>query len=162
MVHQRPKATERTLALRGLLIDLNRILRDSTEIDSDEAIGMGWELWRLATRAKTALEPIKSIVREAAQQQINGSGVVQLQGPDYTHCTVTFPESLPQLRKDVELETLRSVLGDAFGDLFSERPDVKPRKDFKKTVQAELNEADAKAVRAAVDLVEGTPRVSFS
>ena len=154
------EASERVLYLRGLLADLHRLTADITpeNIDCHEAVGIGRELWRLTDRAQKAINMVKDVVREAAP---DSAGTHRLYGADGALCIVSVPEPQTVLRRDVDREDLRNLLGEGgFDRLFETRVRVIPRKDFNEEVLV-MDENYRQVALDAVDTVSQPPRITF-
>lgn len=129
------------------------------KFDTAEAVAIGFELWRIIDMTTKGIEPIKALVRTAAEAS-GRRGQVHLRGVRQTSCMVTVPEPVAKLRKDVDLDALRQTLGARFDDLFAETVQVQPRPKFESLIQ-DLSPEERAAVLHAVDLTTGTSRVSF-
>lgn len=143
--------------MAGLLVQLRP--EDLSEGETPDLVTLGWELWRIIDVAHKTIEPVKQVVRLRAEAT-GKRGHVNFTGSYRTTCQVTVPDPVPKLRKDADLDDLRRVLGDKFGDLFAEQVQVQPRPKFE-TLVAALTPEEREAVLNAVDLAAGTSRVSF-
>ncbi|OHD21608.1 MAG: hypothetical protein A2Y38_02180 [Spirochaetes bacterium GWB1_59_5] len=90
--------------LRTFVEDLARevaILEQSGPLTEDEALEVGWLLWRLGQLAQKAQEPAKETLRALALVKARGQpGPIEFQGPGRTACTVVIQKPQVRLRKD--------------------------------------------------------------
>jgi len=155
-----------TQTIRDLLATLTeeaqKIHKASAQgkLERDDAITTGRALTELIKMANSALEPIKTTLRKIAVEQAKGNpGPQNFEAPDGTKCVVVIPKPFVSIRKSASWAAIRASLGDRFGQYFTEHTVCSPRKNFHQTVKE--NPAEAGIALYAVDLTEGTPRVSF-
>jgi len=158
--------TSRTNKLRGLLTLLEEHtagIHDEVSnggLDVEAAVTVGRLLTLIVKQANAALDPLKESLREATITQTGGSpGHVTFKGAEGASCIVVIPQPTLTLRKDADVSKIKAALGDRFSDYFSETVVYAPQKDFRKVATAHPQEAIT--VMPAVDIIEGTPRVSF-
>ncbi len=151
------------------LIQISRDLEDLQRAFSQNLLPMsegnlvalGSKLDNLVKSAENALGPIKDQLRILAFAVSNGeAGVASFQGVDGSQCTVSIPKPTNSIRKGVDMNGLKSLLGDDFDLFFETVVTYKPRDTLSQRI-AKINPAKLPAVVAAVDQKEGTPRVYF-
>jgi hypothetical protein len=129
-------------------------------LTTDEAVSLGALLVLIEKRANKALGPLKTNLREAAVAKDGGEpGPYKFQAPDGSRCTVVIPTPVVKVRKDINMDRIKAMLGNRFTLYFTEKITYSPVKTFTKTAMA--NPQQSKPAMDAVDVTEGTPRVSF-
>jgi len=137
--------------------------QDLSAADTAELVDIGQCLWGLADTANQSLVTVKARLRVLALARGDGApGPRRFAGRDGEEtCLVTVPSRRVVLRKGTDIDRLRDLLGDQFDVYFDRKVKYAPRKDF----QSRIVEMDDKALAAqlldAVDVEDGTPRVSF-
>ena len=122
-----------------------------------DLVAVGQRLWWIVKRANKALDVIKDRLR------IEGGGFNtsrRFESGEGSHCMVLCPPQKMVLRKDADISRLRAVLGDKFSDFIEESVQYKLRKDFPKLVK-DCTGDETKALLESVDMVSGTPRITF-
>lgn len=162
-MNQRTPA-DRTLELRGLLQRLKHLTRElrpqpEEPMALEEMVGVGRELWRLIDMAQKALD----VVKTRARKEVDSTpGRHEIHGPDGALCVVVVPEPAPVIRRGSDALGLQDVLGpERFGELFTVKTTVRPRKEFTERVP-ELPQQLIADVLDVVDVRTGMPRVSFT
>lgn len=146
-----------------ILVQLLTLL---TEIDKmswrdDPTPGLirdGSDLWNVAHRIKTQLEAIKDALRERAPRS---PGQHQLSGLGGALCTVTVQEAQPVVRKEVDVASLKALLGTDFERLFEVTTLITPKSGFQEALIGVTDPGKVQAVLATLDLPTHKPRVSF-
>lgn len=121
-----------------------------------ELVRLGADCWEAATKLRSLTETIKERLRVAAPRT---PGQHLLRGPGAV-CQVTVQAPQPTLRPEVDVMTLRQVLGPDFLRLFRVQEVVTPREDFEKTLLG-VDPSRKALVLAAVDMADHKPRMSF-
>lgn len=148
--------------LRNLVVVLSQLRPGTTQKSISEQVEIGQLLWTLVRMANATLDPIKDTLRGTALKHRNNQpGSHTLDAPDGSRCTVTIPQPSVGLRKDADLDSLKATLGSNFDLLFETHVSYKPRKDLKVKV-AVLPQPHQHAVLEVIDILNGTPRVSFN
>lgn len=151
--------------LRKLAASLDQAAREihrrtsQGKIPPEEATAVGSILTDLVKRANKALEPLKEGLREDALDRSKGHpGPVYFNAPDGSQCIVVIPKQMPAIRPDANVEQIKTALGDRFGQYFTEKVVFGVRKDFSTST---ATPDEIKLVLQAIDINDGTPRVSF-
>jgi len=140
--------------LKGLEQDLPEMVTDApVEIQ----VEIGHLLSGLAKHANKGLNTVKLSLREAARASLGGQcGTQVLKSAEGARAAVHFRRSTVTLRKDADMEALRTHLGTLFPVFFDTI--YVPTKDF----QEHLGDlADPTPLLNAVDNTESTPTVKF-
>lgn len=155
----RVKALRQQLAaLEATTLDINSAVAQGS-ISLEDAVSLGVLLAGFVKKAGSSLEPLKMVLREEALAQEDGMpGPRYFTGRDGSKCTVVVPKTTLQIRKDIDIKKLKEDIGDAFDLFFLTKVKYVPRKDFPKVAS---NHTLAKTALAAMDVIDGTPRVSF-
>ena len=151
--------------LQRILQDLDTVCQEAQQMSdasSETLVSVGCRLSAVVKRASDALESVKQALRAEALKQSKGAlKTIQFDSPDGSRCMViTLPSSV-QIRKDVDMEGLKAVLGETFDVLFEEVRNFMARKDFLTEVTKVDSPEKKKALTEAVDLTEGKPKVDF-
>lgn len=129
------------------------------QLDRTELVALGQRLWWLNKRANKVLDGIKIRLRDEAAAQ-GGSGTCRFDSPDGSHCLIIPHASSLGLRKDADIEAVKTLLGPRWRDFFDEVITYKPRKDFQNRTAA-CTPAEQAALLGVIDLSDRTPRVVF-
>jgi hypothetical protein len=136
---------------------LGTVENGPTDADRAEA---ALTLAREAERLEGLLLRAKTALRGLAVERLNAQpGMIVLNATQGGSVAVTLPR--PSLRVVAQRDALQGSLGPLYGLLFEERVTVAPRADFRDLVSNVTDEAAKRTLLAAVEEVEGTPRVSF-
>ena len=156
------------------MLDLNQFRQDvkvlirALSIEADEAeperqVEIGMFLWNMIDAANTSLDTIKDrYLRPYAMEQANKKpGPQVIYGLSDTECIINIPEPSYRLKKDVDMDHIRDLLGDRFSEFFQESSNVQPRRETGNLV-ARMNDGEARqALLDALEEHSGTPRVMF-
>lgn len=145
-------------ALNGI----QRDLRDS-ELSEEDRIDLALILWKIRDRSETLLDPVKAKFRAKAKERLGvDENQVRFEGNDGT-CLVVFPETHLRLRKDVNVEELKAMLGNNFAQFFETRERHIPRREaLNENLSRIASPSDRSLVLSALEQHDPTPRVNFS
>ena len=150
--HDVVKAVEHTSLVERL------ITKHIDSIPRHKLVSFGQRLWWVIKHASRAMDLIKARLREEANLQ---GGTNRFEGEDESHCLIIPSPPAVNVRKDADMMSLRSRLGDeVFDGFFSEVRTWKVDKDFTPMLHA-LDQAERDKVLEAVDVKDRTPRVVF-
>ncbi len=142
------------------LADQVRILLPRMNVETQVEVGQ--KLWVMSRKITTALEEVKMHLRDEALKQQNGtSGVIRFNAPDGSKCKVSFPIPCLEIRKGVDMLTVKNLLGDQFPVYFKTTVTYKPQNDFRDTIEEISDPAIRQTVLDAVDVIPATPKVFF-
>jgi len=144
--------------------DLRAVVRDLARADltTEERVQLGAALSAIGTQCDALVGPIKEALRAEALLLIGGpTGTHKFETSTGAVCTVVVPTPVVQVRKDADMQGLKTTLGaDAFAALFDEAVTFKPRPGFQEVVSSCPPDGQ-QAVMGAVEIVERTPKVHF-
>lgn len=144
----------RALAVLG---DIDKDL-DVAALTPDELLQVGQRIWWINKRLNKAFEPIKARLREIALATDPTPGSQRFESNDGSHAIVTIQNVAPTLRKDADMERVRSVLGSKFDEVFDITVSYRLRKDV--DVLA-LDPDEQTVVMQVLDIVDVPPKVAF-
>lgn len=126
--------------LRGILASISRQVMELEAIPTmteEEALEVGWLLWRIGQLAEKAQDKAKEMLRLVALIKSRGQpGPVKFTGPGRVSCQVVIQEPRPKLRKDAPLGDVAPLIPkDVWNRLFEERYEVVPTADFQEVFQ---------------------------
>lgn len=158
-----PKNIQRLRALLAELETEAEALHEAAKAGTltvDDAVDIGVALVGLEKTAHGALSPIKDIVRQVALDETKGQpGTCRLETQGGSKCQVIVPSPTIKVRGTADMDALKTTLGDRFALFFNTQISYKPAAGFNKL--AAYDPQGSRPALDAVDIIDGTPRVSF-
>lgn len=140
---------------------LEAIKHDLRAAPLEERIELGLILWQTINKARKAIGPVKSDLREHALRIRDGQcSQVCITGHGTARCRVVIPEPTLRLREDADIAQLKTVLGDGFNAIFEERTRYLPRKEaLNQRLSLRTGSAAQELLLNSLRQYEPTPRV---
>ena len=141
--------------------DLVQDLTDATtQGDTASRVEAGSILWSLAEESKKALDDLKAHLREAAVKAVGPGGTESFNGLLQGSAKVVVPGQSVKTRKGVDIDDLKAH--PSFSDVFQEVTTYKARRNAGEVVADLPHGSERDAMLGSLDIVNGTPRVSFT
>jgi hypothetical protein len=140
----------------GMIEDLKKqIEKSGDDFSLEMKTKMGQQLDALTKISTEALTAIRNRLREdATRVWRGGAGVYQLNAD----CYVKFPYPVKTLKNTADIDFLKRVLGDDFGDVIT----INTRYELRKEIPEEILKKYLNILSNVIDVVDGgTPRVFF-
>lgn len=164
----RQKVQEIHLVAAALKETGRQINENLSALSVEDVVSLGVALRSVLAASEPTHEALKGRVRLAALAEILAeagklSGTHNFNAPDGSRCSVQIPEAALQVAKSADMAALIPVVGEGtFKTFFKETVIYTPREDFQERVKSEtLSDSVRTALLSVVEMVEGTPRVSF-
>ena len=134
----------------------------SLKLTLGDQVNLGQAIHQIIKKAEGVLASLKTNMRDEAILQAHGkSGPQIIKSPEGCQCTVIIYNPSVQVRKDADMNSLKTTLGDNFGDVFEEILVYKPRKDFQTVVNNIQDPNQVQVILKSVDISADTPKVFF-
>lgn len=152
----------------GYLDDLFEESADAMAGGDPETIaGVALDLARCNSAILDRLEPMKVKLREHARVLVEdspGTSTIRIPGDMGGMVTVTFPAEQLKVAKGADIDGLKEVMGDGFGDFFDTKTTYKPKSKTPWMKMANSFAGTPETMRDlmdAIEIVEPTARVGF-
>lgn len=126
-----------------------------------EQVEIAAALHALAGRISKRITPVKKSLRDAIESEGLVTGTKHYDGLLNGRATVTIVDAGYSLGKDADIDLLKTVLGDAFGEYFEEVTSYKVRKSAPDAIAKIASQDKRDLVMKHVDRKEPAPRVAF-
>jgi hypothetical protein len=130
--------------------------------DTSHRVEAGSVLWAIAEDLKKSLDNLKKQLREEALLAIplGESGTEKFKGLHSGSAKVVVMSESVKPRKGADIDSLKTLA--SFGDVFEEVTTFKARRNAAEVVAGLPHGAERTALLESIDIVNGTPRVSFT